>query len=118
MKKSCKNITACNAPAIKRLGAFLIDCLIVGFFTRIAMIFNTFLPIVVSALYFSLMESSSKGATLGKQAFHIKVVDSKNDERIRFLRALIRHFIKMISVLFCGVGYFSLIIGRENEKIA
>lgn len=58
-------------------------------------------------LYFALMESSSKQATLGKMAVGIQVTDTKG-KRISFGRATGRYFAKAIAVI---AGIFTLGIG-------
>jgi uncharacterized RDD family membrane protein YckC len=60
--------------------------------------------IVVGWLYFALMESSEKQATLGKQALGIQVT-GLDGERITFGRATGRHFAKWLSSITLGIGY-------------
>jgi len=55
-------------------------------------------------LYFALMESSAKQATLGKMALGIKVVDL-NGSRISFGKATGRYFGKIISALILYIGF-------------
>ena len=62
------------------------------------------LTAVVSWLYYALMESSERGATVGKLALGIRVVDS-NGNRISFGRASGRYFAKIISGAILMVGY-------------
>lgn len=107
-----------NAKFTRRFIAFLLDGFFIGSLTRFTVAIHPLLPIIISAVYFALMESSKSQATLGKQIMGIKVQDL-NDQRISIPRAFIRHFIKCIGILFFGVGYLSLIIGKnDNEKIA
>jgi len=54
--------------------------------------------------YFSLMESSKYGATLGKILVGIKVSDQKQ-QTISFRQANLRYFYKMISHLSLGIGF-------------
>jgi uncharacterized RDD family membrane protein YckC/two-component sensor histidine kinase len=62
--------------------------------------------IILSCLYCSLLESSSKQGTLGKMALGLKVADSKGN-RITFSRAIGRYFAKYISKLTLGIGYLT-----------
>jgi uncharacterized RDD family membrane protein YckC len=62
------------------------------------------LSIVMTWLYFAMMESSSRQATLGKMALGLVVTDM-NGARISFGRATGRHFAKIISVLTIFIGY-------------
>ncbi len=57
-----------------------------------------------SILYFVLMESSAKQATLGKMALGLIVTDT-DGQRISFLRALGRYFAKILSAVILMIGY-------------
>jgi uncharacterized RDD family membrane protein YckC len=56
-------------------------------------------------LYFSLMESSKRQATLGKLALGIQVTDM-DGKRVSFGKATGRHFGKFISALILFFGFF------------
>jgi uncharacterized RDD family membrane protein YckC len=60
--------------------------------------------IVISWLYFALMESSTRQATLGKMALGI-IVSDMNGQRISFARATGRHFTKIISGVILVIGF-------------
>src|SRR6478735_2085551 len=89
----------------RRVVAVLIDSLFVGAIQGlVALIFpmdsSTFnisngIGIIISWLYFSLMESSEKQATLGKMAMGCFVTDM-HQQRISFARATGRYFSKII----------------------
>ena len=64
-------------------------------------------------LYYTLMESSAKQATLGKMACGLVVVDV-HGRRISFGRATGRYFAKIISGLVCCIGY--IVIGSDERK--
>ncbi|OGU55862.1 MAG: hypothetical protein A2V66_18000 [Ignavibacteria bacterium RBG_13_36_8] len=81
----------------------------------IVIIFFSILAIIVQWLYFALMESSSKQATLGKMALNIKVVDMSGN-RISFGRATGRYFGKIISGLILMIGY--IMAGFTEKKQA
>lgn len=66
-------------------------------------------------LYYALMESSSKQATLGKMALGIIVTDM-NGNRISFGRATGRYFGKFLSALILYVGY--MMAGFTEKKQA
>jgi uncharacterized RDD family membrane protein YckC len=59
---------------------------------------------ILNWLYFTLMESSAKQATLGKMALGIVVTDDAG-ARISFARANVRYWSKFLSALFLCVGY-------------
>ncbi|MBV8392745.1 MAG: RDD family protein [Alphaproteobacteria bacterium] len=62
------------------------------------------LSLVVTWLYFSLMESSARGATVGKMAVGLRVVTDQGN-RLSFLRATGRFFAKFVSALLLGIGF-------------
>jgi uncharacterized RDD family membrane protein YckC/Tfp pilus assembly major pilin PilA len=72
------------------------------------------LSIVGNWLYFALMESSSKQATVGKMALGLKVVDEQG-ERVGFGRATGRHFGKLISSLIIGIGFLMAAWTRKRQ---
>ena len=84
-----------------------------------AMIGTYFLTIVMmtaaSWLYYALMESSAKQATLGKLALSIKVTDMAGN-RISFGRATGRYFGKLVSGLILMIGY--IMAGFTQQKQA
>jgi len=66
-------------------------------------------------LYYALMESSAKQATLGKMAISIKVTDMAGN-RISFGRATGRYFGKYVSALIMYIGF--LMAGFTQQKQA
>lgn len=64
-------------------------------------------------LYFALMESSAKQATVGKMALGLIVVDVDGN-RISFLRAFGRYFAKILSGLILFIGY--IMVGFTERK--
>ena len=71
--------------------------------------------IIVWWLYYASLESSTRQATLGKQALGIKVVDRQGG-RISFGRATGRHFAKIVSGAILMIGY--LMAGFTARKQA
>jgi len=59
---------------------------------------------LVAILYWPLMESSERQATIGKQLLGIQVTDA-NGARLTFVRSLLRNLAKIISSLPLGLGY-------------
>ena len=83
-------------------------------------LFSTYLISLItilcaSWLYFALMESSAKGATLGKLALGLRVTDL-NGNRISFARATGRYFGKIVSGMILMIGY--LMAGFTQQKQA
>jgi len=110
-----------------RFAAFLIDGVIIFVVAFVAMIGlgaamsdsmssreigefidNVFTPLclILAVLYFCLLESSSRMATLGKRALGLRVTDLKG-RRIGFGRALGRTLGRFLSNFFFGLGYFA-----------
>jgi len=67
-------------------------------------------------LYYSLMESSERQATLGKMAVGIKVTDM-NGNRISFLNATGRYFGTILSGLILGIGYIMIIFTEKKQGL-
>lgn len=67
-------------------------------------------------LYYALLESSPKQATLGKQALKI-VVSDLNGERISFGRASGRYFSKYLSSLILLIGYIMAAFTQKKQAL-
>jgi uncharacterized RDD family membrane protein YckC len=99
-----------------RVGAWIIDVIILSVAEAILVAFessgsafaspgsNILVSVVGVWLYFALLESSQKQATLGKMALGMKVTDGGGN-RVTFGRASGRHFGKIISLLTLYVGF-------------
>ena len=68
---------------------------------------------VIGWLYFALMESSERGATVGKMVVGLRVVTS-NGQRLSFLNATGRYFAKIISAIILFIGF--IMIGFTDKK--
>lgn len=75
-----------------------------------------FIPQLVALLYFTLMESSSRQATLGKAKMKIKVVN-ENGERLSFLNALGRYLGKFLSLFLFGLGFFMIPFSKKKQAL-
>jgi uncharacterized RDD family membrane protein YckC len=73
------------------------------------------LQIIGGWLYFALMESSARQATLGKMALGLRVTDEQG-RRIGFGRATGRYFAKIISALILFIGF--IMAGFTTRKQA
>ena len=69
---------------------------------------------IVQMLYFTIMESSAKQATLGKMVLGIVVTDYEG-RRISFARALGRNMAKIISSLILLIGYFMIAFTEKKQ---
>ncbi len=70
---------------------------------------------IIPLLYFTLMQSSSKQATLGKMAVGIKVLNA-NSETISFPQAIGRYFSKIVSAIILLIGF--IMAGFDSRKQA
>jgi uncharacterized RDD family membrane protein YckC len=62
------------------------------------------ISIVMSWLYWALLESSARGATVGKMAMGVRVTDLSG-ARISFGRATGRYFAKILSAVILLIGF-------------
>ena len=71
------------------------------------------ISLIISWLYFALMESSERGATVGKMAVGLRVVTDQG-QRLSFLHATGRYFAKFISAIILGIGF--LMVAFTDRK--
>ena len=74
------------------------------------------LTFVAMWLYFSLMESSAKQATLGKMLVGIVVSDLAGD-RISFGKASGRYFGKIVSAILLMIGYLMAAFTKRKQAL-
>lgn len=74
------------------------------------------ISIVMSVLYFSLMESSAQQATLGKMAVGIKVGDMRGN-RISFANAIGRYLGKFISGILLLIGFLMVVWDDKKQSL-
>lgn len=72
------------------------------------------LTLLIQAAYYTYMEGSAAGATLGKRAMGIRVIDSRVGGAIGYGRAFIRWIGRFVSALPCLLGYFWML--WDNNK--
>ncbi|MBN2290030.1 MAG: RDD family protein [Candidatus Glassbacteria bacterium] len=123
------------APFSRRFAAYIIDKAILALITAFIMIPPvSFFPrlffhhgtygffsfgygsvfVLVNWIYFTLLESSPRQATIGKIAMGIFVTDEYGG-RLSVSRALARTLSKVISTMFCWLGYLlALFTGRSQ----
>ena len=74
---------------------------------------NIILITIWNWLYFAIIESSAKQATLGKMAIGLVVTD-KDDNHLTFGRATARYFAKWLSFIILMIGY--IMAAFTNKK--
>jgi len=68
-------------------------------------------------LYFTLMESGERGATLGKRLFRMRVVTADGHERISFGRAAGRYFGHALSNITLYIGYLIQPFNQRKQAL-
>ncbi|MFA0961741.1 RDD family protein [Roseivirga sp. BDSF3-8] len=71
---------------------------------------------VVGLLYYALMESSPRQATIGKLALDIKVMDMQGN-RLTFGKALGRNLAKLISGMIFYIGYIMAAFTEKKQGL-
>lgn len=74
------------------------------------------IALVATWLYFAFMESSPRGATVGKMALGLRVVDEQGN-RISFARATGRFFAKFISTIILMIGYLMVAFTERKRGL-
>jgi uncharacterized RDD family membrane protein YckC len=104
----------------RRVGAWLLDGVIVGLITGIltgvlhAGVGGS-LGVIVSIAYFVFFEGGPRGAGAGKQAMGIRVVDARTDGPIGYRRAFVRWLGQILSALVCLLGYFWMLWDADRQ---
>jgi len=96
--------TASDLPA-EALGAFLGAVLTVAF-----------LALLGSWLYYALLQSSSRQATLGQLALGIRITDLEG-RRVSFARASGRYFAALLTGLTFGIGYLIMFLTTRKQSL-
>ena len=101
-----------------RLWAIFIDSIVLfpicGLFLLLSLGFLA--PVVITWLYFALMESGSRQATFGKRFAGIIVTDMYG-QRISFWQGLGRYFIRYISFGLFFVGLFLIFFTEKRQSL-
>jgi uncharacterized RDD family membrane protein YckC len=71
---------------------------------------------IVQMLYFAIMESSSKQATLGKMVLGIVVTDA-DGKRVSFGRAIGRNLGKLVSSIILCIGYIMIAFTQKKQGL-
>ena len=82
----------------------------------IVQVVTNLVSLVVTWLYYALMESSSWQGTVGKRVIGIKVTDM-NGDRISFARATGRYFAKIVSSIICLIGFIMAAFTERKQGL-
>lgn len=74
------------------------------------------LNLLVSWMYYALLQSSARQATIGKMALNLIVVDV-NGGRLSFARASLRFFSKIISSAIFMIGYIMAAFTEKHQAL-
>ncbi|WP_138419526.1 RDD family protein [Aquibacillus sediminis] len=98
----------------QRFYAFVIDTLALS----ICLFEIGSLPVLlfIYSLYYSVLTASPLKGTLGKVAIGAVVVD-QHGEQVTFIKAVIRFYLSIVSILLLGVGNLMVIFHFENRAL-
>ena len=104
-----------------KLSGFQMDSSGMGMMVLFETFFKTILIIstcslIIHVLYYSVWESSKYQGTPGKMASHLKVVD-ENGQRLGFLQALARNFLKILSGAILCIGYIMIFVTEKRQSL-
>jgi uncharacterized RDD family membrane protein YckC len=103
----------------RRVGAWLIDGIVVGLTTGILSAVlhgvGSSLGVLVSIAYFVFFEGGPQGAGAGKQAMRIRVVDARTYAPIGYRRAFVRWLGRILSALVFLLGYFWMLWDADKQ---
>ena len=71
--------------------------------------------IVAGLAYYTYLEGSPSGQTIGKRAMNIRVIDFRTGGPIDTSRALIRYLGRILSSIPCGLGYLWMLWDSERQ---
>lgn len=77
--------------------------------------FNAYLP-VLHWLYYTVLESSPKQATIGKFTLGLKVTDLRG-RRISFAQANLRYFSRILSAVPLCLGFLLILTTRRSQML-
>lgn len=105
-----------EAPAWKRIIAFIFDMFLILPITNYLLRFGSWIPAVLTAIYFIGCELSPWKGTVGKRMMSMKVLDA-NHGKVDVFRLIIRYITKIISLTLLGIGYWPLLFGSKKRPI-
>ncbi|HET9124633.1 MAG TPA: RDD family protein [Solirubrobacteraceae bacterium] len=103
-----------------RVGAFLIDGLIVGLLAGVlsAAVHGDLgggLVLLVSAAYFTILEGGRGGAGVGKRMLGLRVVDRNSGGPLGYPRAFLRWFTLVLTATVFFIGYLWMLVDPERQ---
>ena len=103
----------------RRLGAWLIDSVIVGLMIGILAHplhgAGVLLALIVALLYFTYFEGGPDGAGAGKRVMGLRVISARTGGRLGYGRAAVRCLARVISAIPLYLGYFWMLGEGEGR---
>ena len=104
----------------RRFAAVIIDAIIVGLIELLLDLIlsrgaGSAISLVVNAVYFTYFIGSDSGATPGKMAVGIRVIDAHTGQPIGYSRAFIRWIGHIVSAIVLLLGYFWMLWDPEKQ---
>jgi len=114
------------ASFVSRLGAYLIDTIVLSLIVSVLATFNVFsvsnqtaymtVTLATGAIYFSVLHSSKWQATIGKRLFGLKV-STLDGEKVHFIRAFSRYFIMIFLSSLFYIGYLMIFFTKRKQAL-
>lgn len=103
-----------------RFVAVLIDAVLLGIVGGLlslilGRVVGSTLQILLGLAYYSYLEGSPSGQTLGKRAMSIRVIDFNGGGPIGTTRGLIRYLGRWLSAIVCLLGYFWMLWDKDKQ---
>ena len=103
-----------------RFVAALIDGVLLGIIGGVLSLLlgralGTVLQILMGLAYYSYLEGSPSGQTVGKRAMNIRVIDFGGGGAIGTSRGLIRYLGRILSAIPCLLGYFWMLWDKDKQ---
>jgi uncharacterized RDD family membrane protein YckC len=104
-----------------RLGAFLLDLVILGFPLNIALlavenvVARQLFGIAAQIAYAVYFIGSGSGQTVGMRVLGIRAIDASTGGQVDYGRAFIRYLVSLGSALVCFLGYFWMLWDPEKQ---
>jgi uncharacterized RDD family membrane protein YckC len=103
-----------------RFVAALIDGILLGVIGGILSLLlkpaiGTLLQLILGLAYYSYLEGSPSGQTIGKRAMSIRVIDFNTGGPIGTTRGLIRYLGRILSSIVCLLGYFWMLWDKDKQ---
>ena len=108
-----------RAPFGTRFGGAFIDGLVVGVANVLLRVIlgpvGQGLGLALSLAYFTYLEGSPSGQTVGKRAVGIRVVSFANGGPLGYGQAAVRWVARILSAIPCLLGYFWMLWDKEKQ---